>query len=170
VLKPGRAPKLDPGLAEARFAMAEIINVIEKGATVEELAGALRELGRGCFMLVAGRSEDRFCSKCQARINAWDLLPLVGYQLDEDRVLELRNCRHCGSTLSAEVPEHERADARLKALEGYLRQGETIDRVVELASIGGRLVINARHRHGTDRTLTGVETLGFGLQTLLGGR
>lgn len=169
VLSPTKAPKLDPGLAEARFAMAEIINCIEKGCTLDDLRGALRELGNGCFAIIAGRAEDRFCSSCGARVNAWELLELVGYQLDGTDALELRNCKHCGTTMSAEVAAPELGNARFAAFEAYVRAGEALGRVVELKSVGGRLCLEVRHRHGTERTLRGVETLAFAVQTLLGG-
>lgn len=165
----GRAPRLDPGLAEARFAMAEIINCIERGCTLDDLRAALRELGSGCFALIAGRGADRFCSSCGARVNAWELLELVGYQLDGADAWELRNCRHCGTTMSAEVAAHEVATARFAALEQYVRKGEELGRVVELKSVGGKLHVDVRHRHGTERSLRGVETLAFAVQTLIGG-
>jgi hypothetical protein len=164
-----RAPRLDPGLAEARFAMAEMINCIEKGVPLEDMLGAFRELGRGCFSLVAGRLADRFCSGCQGRVNDWDLLPLVGYQLAGEDAFELRNCSHCGTTLSARVPEHELATARLAALEHYVLSGESRGRVVELWARDGRLCLDVQQREGNPATLRDFTGLSLGIQAVVGG-
>jgi hypothetical protein len=169
VLNAERAPRLDPGLAEARFAMAEMINCIEEGVPLEDMLGAFRELGRGCFGLVAGRGADRFCSGCQARVHAWDALPFVGFQLEGDQAFELRNCTHCGSTLSAEVPEHELDHARLWALEHYVLQGEPLGRVVELWARDGRLCLDVQQRDGHPPTLRDFEGLSLGVQAIVGG-
>jgi len=38
---------------------------------------------------------------------AWALLPFVGLQRLPGMLLELRNCRHCHSTVAVEVPVQE---------------------------------------------------------------
>ena len=44
--------------------------------------------------------------------SSWDIAPLVGYvgaaSGDDSQVLELRNCRSCGSTMALEIPASER--------------------------------------------------------------
>lgn len=47
------------------------------------------------------------CKRCGALYDddAWETLPLVGYQADEVETLELRNCT-CGSTHSKVIEEN----------------------------------------------------------------
>jgi hypothetical protein len=169
---PALAPQLSEGLAQARYAMAEIINCIDKGVSAEDLSIAFRELGVGCAQLadMAESTLDRHCTGCSARINRWDMLPFVGYQIDDVMVAELRNCTHCGTTLATVVPAEKEAEAILSALERYLVEGDVMGRVVELASREGRLCIDVHSRQARERSLRGVESLRFGLSSLLGGR
>lgn len=43
--------------------------------------------------------------------SSWDIAPLVGYvgasSGDESQVLELRNCKSCGSTMAMDIPKEE---------------------------------------------------------------
>lgn len=109
-----------------------------------------------------------FCPRCQARINDWTSLELVGYQPDpEGDLLELRNCQ-CRNTMSVLLEGEAKLAALWPALEATLRQGESIGRELRVRVVAGRTTIMLENVHGTQRVIRGPDSLAWGVLALLG--